>query len=74
MPEMDPTLEDDDLRPCAGTDCPMRLRCWRHVERERNGRPLLPLPPVRWDQHGPYCRQFLEARGGPWLTPPWANR
>lgn len=61
----------DDFRPCPGGDCPMRSRCWRYTARAENRRALLPSPPVRVGRHGPHCDQFLEARGGPWVTPPW---
>jgi hypothetical protein len=43
MPPIRTEDEPDDLRPCPGGDCPMRLRCWRYTAREQNRRPLLPI-------------------------------
>lgn len=74
MPEFTDDRMDDDLRPCPGGECPMRLNCWRYTERESNRRPLLRAPPFYHGQHGPHCWVFLEARGGPWLTPLWGGR
>lgn len=64
-------IDDEDLKPCEGGACPWRLRCWRYTTREQNRRPPFPAPPFRIGKDGAYCGHFLEASGGPWLTPPW---
>lgn len=71
MPKTQSERTLDDLRPCLGGECPLRVRCWRYTERERNRRGFLAAPPFHIGRHGPHCDLFLEARGGPWLTPPW---